>query len=149
MQTNSTQSTQASRRRSPAYSVLIGVILLTIPCYLIGFAALFILQRTPVVNPSPTAAPSATVVQTMAPTATLGDLPTQFVPATAQPTVLQLTSTAPTSTPTFTFTPLGPTTTPTLIPTLFVATPTPTPSPSPAPTLDFTETPVPLPTPMP
>jgi hypothetical protein len=106
--------TKAARRRT-GYSVLIGIILLTIPCYLIGFAALFILQRPgQTVIGAATSTPQPTL--TNAPTPTLGELPTQFVPPTVAPTQPVVATTPPAS----------PTATATLFPTLAPATPTPT-----------------------
>lgn len=106
--------TKAARRRT-GYSVLIGIILLTIPCYLIGFGALYILQRPgqPVLGVS-TPTPQPTL--TSAPTPTLGELPTQFVPPTIAPP--QPSATATNIQP--------PSATATLFPTFEPATPTPT-----------------------
>ena len=114
------------RRNRVAYSVLIGIILLTVPCYLIGFAALFILQR-PDQNPvlSPTATPAAQATQTRAPTPTLAELPTQFVPPTPS-------ATAPlTASPVSTQLPSVPTATETpTVPALVTLPPPPTETPA-------------------
>jgi len=70
----------APRRNRAAYSVLIGIILLTIPCYLIGFAALFILQR-PSAGAGATLTPTARGLPTLAfPTPTLGEVSLGFTP---------------------------------------------------------------------
>ena len=139
--TQSTQSTQSARRRNPAYGVLIGIILLTIPCYLIGFAALYILQRNVPGLPTPqvTVAPSATTLN--APTATLGALlPTEFMPPSATSAVPTVSSPTLTPPPTL-FGTLPPATVITLAPTM-----TETPTPSATPTLDIpTSTPTPVP----
>lgn len=139
--------TKVARRRT-GYSVLIGIILLTIPCYLIGFAALFILQRPglPVLGVA-TPTPQTQPTQTSAPTPTLGEIPTQFVPPTVAPTQ-----------PLDTTTPLAsPAATATLFPTLAPATPTPTAvpivtvivippeTPTIQPTPDFALSPTPIP----
>lgn len=155
MQTN---PNTGSRRRT-AYSVLIGIILLTIPCYLIGFAALFILRQPDApISAAATATPA--IAQTLAPTPTFGSLPTQFVPPTASPAatspiptavvatapVIDTPSPTPTYTPSPTFTPTLeiPLASPTPIPVVTVILPD-TPTPSPFPTLFVTETPTPAP----
>lgn len=97
-----------ARRRS-IYSVLIGIILLTLPCYVIGGIALAIAPRDRATQSSPqmtatfhVLAPSMSSSPTRAP----GDLPTDFVPAdvTAQPvikdTAQSLTTPAATDIPT-------------------------------------------------
>jgi len=126
-------------RRRPAYSVLVGIILLTIPCYLIGFAALYILQRPDPIAPAvpATIAPAATSPAVAS--ATLGAiLPTQAGQATstqqpALPTITPTTAALPTAT--FTAVP--------------ILTPTPLPSPSPTltevPTIVVTIAPTPIP----
>lgn len=96
-----------SRRRT-AYSMLIGIILLTLPCYIIGFVALGIAPRdrsTPTpTQMTPTFLVLATMTNTGA-TPTLGELPTQFVPPTRTPrqdasaTPTLIVSATPTPTP--------------------------------------------------
>jgi len=156
----------APRRNRAAYSVLIGIILLTIPCYLIGFAALFILQR-PGAGTTPT--PTATGLPTLAfPTPTLGEVlpgftppvvtapsPTQpvvpptpnpppgIIPPTATETATPTATAPPTSTATETATPTA-TPTPTATETA-TPTPTETPLPTDTPTPDLS-TPTPVPT---
>ena len=85
-----------ARRRS-IYSVLIGIILLTLPCYVIAAIALAIAPRDNMTQPTArtiatmttTATFSAIVTLTpvMSPSATLADLPTQFAPPTQTPTL--------------------------------------------------------------
>ncbi len=149
----------APRRNRVAYSVLIGIILLTIPCYLLGFAALVILQR-PNQNPlvASTASPAQQATETRPATPTLADLPTQFVPPTITPTGLPSPTRGlptPTHTPTPTETPTAtpthtptatPTETPTTTPTLAPPTDTPAPVDTPIPTLTPTPTDTPTPT---
>lgn len=76
-----------SRRRT-IYSMLLGIILLTLPCYVIGFVALGIAPRdraTPTpTQMMPTLFVLATSTNTVA-TPTLGELPTQFVAPTLTP----------------------------------------------------------------
>ena len=69
-----------ARKRS-VYSVLIGIILLTLPCYIIGAAALAIAPRNPSGQPTKQSTVTATLLSLS--TSTLADVPTQFVPATA------------------------------------------------------------------
>jgi hypothetical protein len=133
-------TTSKEPRRRPAYGVLIGIILLTIPCYLIGFAALFILQRPNPIAPAATATIAPTATSPIAATATLGSLlPTQPVPPTATQQQPQLPTTTPATAglPTATFTAVP------------ILTPTPLPSPSPTltevPTIVVTNVPTPIP----
>ncbi len=148
----------APRRNRAAYSVLIGIILLTIPCYLIGFAALFILQR-PSAGANATPTPTATGLPTLAfPTPTLGEVfpgftPPIIAPSPTRPTAPPTPNTSPviilpTATPTATEPPT-PTATETATPTAtFTITPTPTPTETPLPTDTLTPDP-PTPTPIP
>lgn len=128
-------TTSKGPRRRPAYSVLIGIILLTIPCYLIGFGALFILQQNNPIAPAATATVAPTSTQTLPATPTLGALlPTQLAPPTiTQPALPTATATAPLPTATATAVPIiepSPSPSPTLteVPTL-IATEAPTPIP--------------------
>ena len=124
-------TTSKGPRRRPAYSVLIGIILLTIPCYLIGFAALYILQQNNPIAPAATATIAPTSTQPLAATPTLGALlPTQLVPPTiTQPALPTATATAPLPTATATAVPIiEPSPTLTEVPTL-IATEAPTPIP--------------------
>ena len=150
----------APHRNRAAYSVLIGIILLTIPCYLIGFAALFILQR-PSAGANATPTPTAAGLPTLAfPTPTLGEVlpgftPPVFVaPSPTRPTAPPAPNPSPviilpTATPTATETPT-PTATETATPTAtFTNMPTPTPTETPLPTDTPTpdlSTPTPVPT---
>src|SRR5207244_1048686 len=77
-------------RRGSTYSVLIGIILLTLPCYAIGAIALAIAPRDRANQPLPQVTATSLVqspVTSSSPTPALGDLPTQFVPPpmTAEP----------------------------------------------------------------
>ncbi|MDW8394657.1 MAG: hypothetical protein RMM31_00260 [Anaerolineae bacterium] len=162
--------TRGARRRL-LYAFLVGIILITIPCYLIGFGALLILRSSapsPSAQVSPTAllptfvlvtqtptpkpiAPTATPVTLLMPlpSPTPSEVATRYIPAT--PTDL------PTFVPTLDFataTPvLGPTATFPFIPTpisepTFTPTPEPTATPEPTPTpalASATETPTPVP----
>jgi len=132
-------TTNKGPRRRPAYSVLVGIILLTIPCYLIGFAALFILQRPNPIAPAITATIAPTATSPLVATATLGALlPTQAVQPTATRQQQLPTTTPPTA--------ALPTATLTEVP---IFTPTPLPSPSPTltevPTIVVTNVPTPIP----
>ena len=136
-----------SRRNRVAYSVLIGIILLTIPCYLVGFAALFILQRPgseASASPTPTSRGLPTLIF---PTPTLGALLPGFtspivMPSPVRPT-LPPVSNPPTTTEVELPTAIA-TDTPTPIAT-DTATPLPTPTDIPSPTPTETETPTPGP----
>ncbi|WP_206156739.1 hypothetical protein [Candidatus Roseilinea sp. NK_OTU-006] len=142
----------APRRNRVAYSVLIGIILLTIPCYLLGFAALVILQRPDQdLLAAPTASPAQPLAETRPATPTLADLPTQFAPPTITPISMPSPTRVlpiPTHTPLPTETPTAtPTETPTATPT---ATPTHTPTATATATLvPPTDTPLPTDTPIP
>lgn len=160
-----------SRRRT--YAVLIGIILLTLPCYCAGITALT-LAPDPDAPPtlpavlSPTPTETATVVDipgtlTAIPTATrftptpLGPTPDQFLTPTVMPT--ESPTETPTATPTTTLAPTA-TDTPTLTPmptatftSMPTATPTatattePTQTSTPVPTVEPTETATPTETP--
>src|SRR3989304_12977 len=130
---------ESSKRRT--YTILAGIIILTLPCYCAGFVALALAPRPG--RPTPTSQEATltsppllpTVTETLAgpptgtavtftpgpPTATLQSTPTQFIPPSRTPTAT-FTDT-PTNTP-----PLTPTFT--LAPTL-TATDTRTPDPGP------------------
>jgi hypothetical protein len=70
-------------RRGSIYSVLIGIILLTLPCYIIGAIALAISPRDRVSQSLPqVTATSPAPATSSSLTPALGVLPTQFVPAT-------------------------------------------------------------------
>ena len=114
------------RTRKPIYTILITIILATIPCYCLGFIAL---SLRPTARPVLTATP--TLMSTPAPTDTpfvvgpgtttprpLQPTPTQWFPPTFTPTA------TPTQTPTPTLTPTL-TATPTITPTAVVTPPTP------------------------
>jgi hypothetical protein len=143
-----TISSRIGRRRT-AYSLLIGIILLTVPCYLLGFGLLWIARPSNAQNPfvQPTATFAAVIATS---TQNLVATPTQFVPMTAttqttatnQPTKPPTATLPPTSTPSPTASatlPPPPTETPTPIP-LLTDTPAPTVPPLPS------DTPLPLPT---
>ena len=122
------------------YVLLVGIILASVPCYCLGFAA--ISQAPPEETPTPTtpiethqvtpstsvpeinATPTSTATETITPTSTRFSPPTPTITTTFEPTETY----TPTFTPTFTLTP-SPTNSAT--PT---ATITPTPSPSSTPT---------------
>lgn len=140
-------SNRLSSRRT-VYSILIGVILLTIPCYVIGIAALLIAQpgQADRSTTTPTATLLAPLLQTftpLPPTPTFGEIPTQFVPPTVTPRPSDTPTPPPTATPEPppTYTP-SPSPTVTLPPTV---TDTPTPEPTETPTEAPTETPTPIP----
>lgn len=127
--------TSKGPRRRPVVGVLVGIILLTIPCYLIGFAALFILQQNnPIlIAPAITATPALIPTQPLPATPTLGALlptqpalPTVTLPALPTATVALPTATL-TAVPIIEPTPL-PSPTLTAVPTL-AATAPPTPIP--------------------
>ncbi|MGD2050210.1 MAG: hypothetical protein PVH03_11960 [Chloroflexota bacterium] len=128
--------------RRYTYLILIGIILLTVPCYCLGITAYFMAPGPVPTLPSqpvtvtilptvegiettftPTLTPLATNTSGI-PTVTLPSTPDQFVTETRLPTL------TPTDTPTAT-----PTNTPTLTPTM-----TPTPSPTTIPTATSTPT---------
>ncbi|HQW37018.1 MAG TPA: hypothetical protein PLJ62_11515 [Thermoflexales bacterium] len=145
MQSNQTKSSgqkQAEPRRRTTYSVLIGIILLTLPCYLIGFGLLFITQPAGNEQPTPTR-PASTATALLAPSATLGAvLPTDVNIPTRTVAPLPTRTPVPTNTPS---------STPTIVTPTFTFTFTPTPSPtvasSPTPTTppqtEATQTPAP------
>ncbi len=153
-------SNRLSSRRT-VYSVLIGIILLTIPCYVIGIAALLIAQPgQPGATPATLPAFATAVLQTFTPSPTrpaLLNTPTQFVPPSLTPSLTPTSSPSPpptaapppTATATATDTPT-PTPTETLPPTV-TDTPTPpptdTPTAIPEPTQAPVETPAETPTP--
>jgi hypothetical protein len=72
-----------ARRRS-VYSTLIGIILLTLPCYAIGAIALMITPRNNTTQPTPQLTTTATLIvrdalnPVASPLATLSELPTQL-----------------------------------------------------------------------
>ncbi|HEY88829.1 MAG TPA: hypothetical protein G4N98_03725, partial [Thermoflexia bacterium] len=81
--------------RKPIYTVLIAIILATIPCYTLGFIALSMHPT----SPTPTSTVTPTLISTLAPTATpyvvnpetgekgtLEPTPTQWFPPTRTPT---------------------------------------------------------------
>ena len=123
-----------SRRRT--YAILIGIILLTLPCYVLGAGLLYIAPEsggdsnleTPVVPPDLTVFPTNTATPLpLPPTLTAVPTTTPGTP-TASPTLPPTPEQFETPTVPPTFTPPNPATpTPTLIPTF---TPTVTPSPT-------------------
>lgn len=160
-------------RRRARYSVLIGIILLTLPCYIIGAIALAIAPKDHA--PQATVAPTATFLilstinspATSYPTVILVDTPTQFIPPSATvrrantatftpmptgtlpPTAVSSSTATATLPPTLTNTPpTPPTATPTDTATPERPTDTSTPSPTPAPPTP-TATPTHTPTPTP
>lgn len=151
-----TSMTERTGRKRTAYSLIIGVILLTVPCYLLGIGLLWIARPNVIGSIVPTEAPAiATLPPPISPTQALLATPTQFTPPTAPMTApaatlkpgVTRTATQPataTPQPTLTFTP-----SPTAPPT-DTATPIPfvtdTPPPPPPPTDTATATALPLPT---
>src|SRR5512137_2930799 len=98
-------------RRRAVYSVLIGIILLTLPCYIVGGIALAIAPKDRTTQPTPQVTATFLLLATVTssgPTPTLGELPTQFVPASVTPKPASSETAAATSTPTPTAT-KGPT----------------------------------------
>ncbi|MCX7939883.1 MAG: hypothetical protein RMJ86_08690 [Anaerolineae bacterium] len=143
-----TASGVSSRTRRLRYAVLVGVIALTIPCYLVGFGALLILQQ-PSAQPTPAARMLTPVMTLGAPLVHTATPPASslFVPtATPLPTPTPLVPVLPTFPP-VTPTEIAPSTaTPLPLPTE-TRPPTPTLVPIITPTLDFaTATPEPTPT---
>ena len=117
-----------SLRQRRTYTILIGIIALTAPCYCIGLSALVLApgiraSRSPTVAPLPNTPIIAAV--TLQPDATLRLMPTEGQPHTLTPT------SSPTSTGT-----------PTSSPTVSRLTETPTPSPEPTNTTEPTATPM-------
>jgi len=110
------------RAQKPIYTILIAVIIATIPCYCLGFVALAIrpspLTPTPIPETTETAVPNASATPyevgpgTGTPSKTLQPTPTQWFPPTRTPTPTAtetpLPSMTPTDTPTPTPTPLPP-----------------------------------------
>ena len=158
-----------SRRRT--YTVLIGIIVLTLPCYCAGIVALMLApgEGAPPTLPavlSPTPTETATVVDipgtlTAIPTATrftptpLPSTPDQFTTPTTLPSATPTPTETPTSEPTATLLPTAtdtptetpmPTATFTSVPTA-TSTPTAEPTETPTETAEPTETPTPTPTP--
>lgn len=141
--TQLTERGERTGRRRTAYSLILGVILLTIPCYLLGFALLWIARP----NQSGFQLPTATVAATIPSVATQAPLPatpTQFNPAQASatsPAAPTQTAAARTATPE----PATATALPTITPT---APPSPTATETATPPLPPTDTatPIPLPT---
>lgn len=140
-----------SRRRT--YAILIGIILLTLPCYLLGAGLLFVAPEsggdgglgTPVAPPDTTVFPTNTNTPlplpptlTSVPTTTPGT-PTASPTLPATPEQFETPTLPPTFTPTNTATP-----TPTLLPT-FTPTFTPSPTLTPLPSATPTATATPLP----
>ncbi|HEY3290110.1 MAG TPA: hypothetical protein VGK87_08295, partial [Anaerolineae bacterium] len=74
-------------RRRATYSVLIGIILLTLPCYILGALAMAIAPRDNVATSTPRPTATLVILATANPnaTATLADVPTVFVPPTRTP----------------------------------------------------------------
>jgi hypothetical protein len=143
---------ERTRSRQRTHRILIGVILATLPCYacgiilLVGFAPARARQdiltltvpSTATITGTPTSTTTPTLTLTPGgPTVTLPYTPTQFIPASREP------SPTPTATPTLTVAP-----TLTLEPTL-TGVPTPTATPTPTvttgPTSTSTEGPSPTP----
>lgn len=142
--------------RRYTYLILIGIILLTVPCYCLGITAYFMAPGPVPTLPSqpvtvtilptvegieatftPTLAPTATNTSGF-PTVTLPSTPDQFVTETRLPTLTPTNTATATPTPTPTNTPtLTPTMTPTPSPTF---SPTATSTPTVAPTATATET---------
>jgi hypothetical protein len=135
---------EALGARLRTYKILIGIILLTLPCYCAGFLALTWrlpnndLTPTPTLLPTVTspALPSVTAgILTLLPpftagppTRTLEPSPTQFAPPSRTPSYTPTTTDTPTSTATTTIT-LTPSSTPTVTSTsapTITHTPTPT-----------------------
>ncbi len=141
---------ESLRTRKPIYTVLIAIILATIPCYCLGFIALSLRTSTGRPTPSPTFTAELTLAPTETPHGvggtsvprTLEPTPTQWYPPTFTPTPSPTLTPTPTETPSPTPTETAtPTETPTLTPTM-TATPTATPTP----TATSTETPTLTPT---
>ncbi len=130
---------QERARSNPLYSVLIALIVLTIPFYCLGFVLLAWTNNgrampTPGTTPTPTVGVATPVGPTLTPTAsptpgTVTPTATPWVPPTFTPTLTPTPTFTPTPTPTPTETPLpSPTPTETPVPTE-LPTDTPTPSP--------------------
>src|SRR5512136_1470488 len=118
----------ASGKRT-VYGVLIATILLTLPCYCLGFVALAARPgaQGPLVLPTGitltvAVEPSATRL----PGGTLGPTPTNWVPPTLTPTPPATRTSTPAATPTPAPTTLIPTAPPSATPTVAVATATAT-----------------------
>lgn len=127
MQSSSNKPDVTGRRRT-TYSILLGIILLTLPCYLIGFGLLFITQ--PAGNEQPTRTPANTATALLPPTPTLGAvLPTDVGIPTRTNTPANTATRPPTQTPSVTpsYTPSH---TPTSSPTPVTVTPTPSNTPA-------------------
>ena len=133
--------TEAVNARLRTYKILVGIILLTLPCYCAGFLALT--WRVPDRNVTSTPTLMATVTNPALPSVTAGILtllpsftagpPTK--PLEATPTQFAPPSRTPSYTPTVTETP-----TTTATPTI-TTTPTPTPSVTSTPVPTLTDTP--------
>jgi hypothetical protein len=116
-----TAPAQTKRNRRRLYGILIGIILVTIPCYCAGLVAIRRAPQhvTPTASIGPTftqapfiasPTPTSTAALTATPTRTI--TPTPFVPPTPTPTFTPEPTKTPTPTPTNT-----PTLTPTAAPT--------------------------------
>src|SRR5512139_559998 len=118
----------ASGKRT-VYGVLIAIILLTLPCYCLGFAALAARPGAPGSLVLPTGIASTVAVEpsaTRLPGGTLGPTPTNWVPPTLTPTPPATRTSTPVSTPTPAPTTLTPAAPPSATPTVAVATSTAT-----------------------
>src|SRR5512136_517277 len=118
----------ASGKRT-VYGVLIAIILLTLPCYCLGFAALAARPGAQGTLVLPTGITSTAAVEpsaTRLPGGTLGPTPTNWVPPTLTPTPPATRTSAPAATPTPAPTTLTPTSLPSASPTVAVATSTAT-----------------------
>ena len=130
-------STERSGRRSVAVSVLVGIVLLTIPCYLLGFGLLWIARpagkatddgrRTTAVVPTVERRP--TTMDAVEPTA--DRRPTAAPPPSATATLAPTLSPTPTVTPEPPPSPEAPTATPTEIVVVPLETVAPPPEPTP------------------
>ena len=118
----------ASGKRT-VYGVLIAVILLTLPCYCLGFAVLAAApgaQRPLVLPTGVTLTAAVEPSATRLPSGTLGPTPTNWVPPTLTPTPPPTKTSTPVSTPTPAPATLTPTPPPSATPTVAVATATAT-----------------------
>jgi len=121
-------------RQRRTYTILIGIIALTVPCYCISLIALALApgtraSRSPTLAPPPNTPVIATV--TLPPDATLRLTPTEGRPHTLTPTPIS----SPTSTGT-------PTSSPTISRPTETSTPLPSPTPEPTDTVEPTATPM-------